>query len=81
VSMKPFRVDVPDAALDDLRQRLARARWPEPATVPDWSQGVPVDWLRALCDHWATGYDWRRLEERLNALPSSSPISTASTCI
>jgi len=69
VSMKPFRVDVPDAALDDLRQRLARARWPEPATVPDWSQGVPVDWLRALCDHWATGYDWRRLEERLNALP------------
>jgi len=47
--MKPFRVDVPDAALDDLRQRLARARWPEPATVPDWSQGVPVDWLRALC--------------------------------
>ena len=67
--MKPFRVDVPDAALDDLRQRLTRARWPEPATVPDWSQGVPVDWLRALCDHWARGYDWRRLELRLNGLP------------
>jgi epoxide hydrolase len=67
--MKPFRVDVPDAALDDLRQRLSRARWPEPATVTDWTQGVPVDWLRALCDHWAGGYDWRRLEGRLNALP------------
>jgi epoxide hydrolase len=67
--MEPFRVSVPDAALDDLRQRLARARWPEPATVTDWTQGVPVDWLRALCDHWAGGYDWRRLEARLNALP------------
>jgi epoxide hydrolase len=67
--MKPFRVDVPDEALEDLRQRLARARWPEPATVADWSQGVPIAWLRVLCDHWAGGYDWRRLEAQLNALP------------
>jgi pimeloyl-ACP methyl ester carboxylesterase len=67
--MDPFHVDVPEEALEDLRQRLARTRWPEPATVPDWSQGVPVDWLRVLCDHWATGYDWRRLEARLNGLP------------
>jgi pimeloyl-ACP methyl ester carboxylesterase len=67
--MKPFQVNVPDSALDDLRQRLARARWPEPATVTDWTQGVPIGWLRELCDHWATGYDWRRLEAKLNALP------------
>ncbi len=63
----PFRVDVAEDALDDLRQRLRRARWPEPAT--DWSQGVPVDWLRDLCGYWADRYDWRRLEGRLNALP------------
>jgi len=67
--MTPFAVQVPDADLDDLRHRLSRARWPEPATVPDWSQGVPIDWLRGLCDYWADGYDWRRLEQRFNALP------------
>jgi pimeloyl-ACP methyl ester carboxylesterase len=65
----PFRIDVADDALDDLRQRLARTRWPEPATVPDWTQGVPLDWLRDLCGYWAGGYDWRRLEARLNGLP------------
>jgi epoxide hydrolase len=65
----PFEVGVADEALDDLRQRLARARWPEPATAPDWHQGVPVDWLRDLCGYWGGGYDWRRLEARLNALP------------
>src|SRR4051794_7185275 len=65
----PFTVGVTDAALEDLRRRLESARWPEPATVPDWNQGVPVDWLRELCDYWAREYDWRRLETRLNALP------------
>src|SRR5262245_46844663 len=67
--LTPFTVHVPDADLDDLRQRLARTRWPDPATVADWSQGVPLDWLRELCDYWVDGYDWRRLEARLNALP------------
>jgi pimeloyl-ACP methyl ester carboxylesterase len=65
----PFTVQVPEADLDDLRERLTRARWPEPATVPDWSQGVPLAWLRELCGYWAREYDWRRLESRLNALP------------
>ncbi len=65
----PFKISVAEDALDDLRQRLTRARWPEPPTVPDWSQGVPVDWLRDLCGYWADRYDWRRLESRLNALP------------
>jgi pimeloyl-ACP methyl ester carboxylesterase len=67
--LTPFTINVADSALDDLRQRLTHARWPEPATVADWSQGVPVDWLRNLCDYWAHGYDWRRLETRLNSLP------------
>ncbi|MGQ0576307.1 MAG: epoxide hydrolase family protein [Pseudonocardia sp.] len=67
--MRPFRIDIPDAELDDLRHRLARTRWPEPATVPGWTQGVPLDYARELCNHWARAYDWRRCEAELNALP------------
>jgi pimeloyl-ACP methyl ester carboxylesterase len=67
--MTPFRVEIADQEIDDLRRRLATARWPEPATVPDWNQGVPLDWLRDLCSYWQDGYDWRRLEQRLNELP------------
>jgi epoxide hydrolase len=66
--MRAFQAHVSEDALADLRQRLATTRWPEPATVGDWRQGVPVDWLRQLCAYWADGYDWRRLEARLNAL-------------
>jgi pimeloyl-ACP methyl ester carboxylesterase len=65
----PYRIDVPEADLADLRDRLRRTRWPEPETVDDWSQGVPLAYLRDLCDYWAGGYDWRRLESRLNAIP------------
>ncbi|OLF09242.1 epoxide hydrolase family protein [Actinophytocola xanthii] len=65
----PFRVEVPEAALTDLRGRLARTRWPEAETVDDWSQGVPLAYLRELCGYWADGYDWRVVESRLNALP------------
>jgi epoxide hydrolase len=68
-AIEPFRVAVPEAALEDLRERLARTRWPRPGTVDDWSQGVPTEYVRELCDYWRDGYDWRRLEERLNALP------------
>ena len=64
-----FRVDVPDAEMKDLRERLARTRWPEPATAPGWEQGVPLDYVRELCAYWADGYDWRRFEAELNALP------------
>lgn len=66
--MIPFRIDVAEADLRDLRDRLARTRWPEAATVGDWSQGVPLEYLRDLCEYWAGGYDWRRVEARLNAL-------------
>jgi epoxide hydrolase len=65
----PFRLDVPESALADLRERLRRTRWPEGETVEDWSQGVPLGYLRTLCRYWAEEYDWRATERRLNALP------------
>jgi epoxide hydrolase len=65
----PFRVEIPERDLLDLRERLRRTRWPEAETVGDWSQGVPLDYLRGLCAYWADGYDWRATEARLNRLP------------
>ena len=67
--MQPFRIEIPDADLEDLRDRLRRTRWPEPATADGWAQGVPLDYLRELCAYWAQGYDWRATEARLNAVP------------
>jgi pimeloyl-ACP methyl ester carboxylesterase len=64
-----FRIRVADAELDDLRLRLSQARLPERETVADWSQGVPLAYLRDLCRYWADGYDWRSTEARLNSLP------------
>ena len=65
----PFRLDVPESALVDLRERLARTRWPEAETVDDWSQGPPLAYVRDLCRYWADGYDWRAAEARLNRFP------------
>lgn len=67
--MDPFTIDVPEAALDDLRRRLGRARWPEPSPLAPWAQGIPVDVLQGYVDHWAHRYDWRRTEAELNAWP------------
>lgn len=64
----PFHLDVPQQTLDDLRDRLARTRWPERETVSGWEQGVPLDHARALVDYWQNGYDWRRCEAALNAV-------------
>jgi epoxide hydrolase len=64
-----FRIEVAETELKDLRARLRGARWPERETVADWSQGVPLDYLRELCRYWADAYDWRATEARLNALP------------
>jgi len=64
--IQPFNLSVPQARLDDLRERLSRTRWPEPETVDDWSQGVPIKAMRALVDYWRDGYDWRRCEAQLN---------------
>ena len=64
----PVSIDVPEAELAELGQRLWRTRWPESETVGDWSQGVPLAWLRNLCGYWSDGYDRRGCEARLNAL-------------
>jgi len=67
--IRPFTVSISDSEIDDLRQRLARTRWPDPETVGDWSQGVRVENARALVEHWERSYDWRRFESRLNSRP------------
>jgi pimeloyl-ACP methyl ester carboxylesterase len=67
-AIRPFVLEVPQAALDDLHRRLDTARWPEKETVGDWSQGTPLAVLQELCGYWRDGYDWRRCEARLNAL-------------
>ena len=69
-----FHVEVPESELRDLRERLARTRWPEEETVEDWSQGVPRAYLRDLSGYWAERYDWRATETRLNALPQFRTI-------
>jgi len=67
--IRPFRVDIPDQALDDLRRRLAATRWPSKELVPDRSQGVQLATMQELAAYWMSDYDFGRLEARLNALP------------
>ncbi len=68
-AVRPFRVEVPEAELADMRRRIETTRWPEKETVADTSQGVPLAPLQALARYWATDYDWRKCEAKLNALP------------
>jgi len=68
-TVRPFRVEVPDQALDDVRRRIAATRWPSRELVTDRSQGVQLATLQALARYWASDYDLRRIEARLNALP------------
>jgi pimeloyl-ACP methyl ester carboxylesterase len=68
-ALRPFRVDVPEAELVDLRRRINAAKWPERETVADESQGVQFATMQKLARYWATDYDWRKVEARLNALP------------
>ncbi|HEX8412539.1 MAG TPA: epoxide hydrolase N-terminal domain-containing protein, partial [Sphingomicrobium sp.] len=68
-SISPFRVDIPEEQLADLRRRLAGTRWPDAETAPGWTQGTPLAFMREVCDRWRDGYDWRRCEARLNAFP------------
>ena len=67
--IRPFRIDVPEGDLVDLRRRIAATRWPDRETVNDPSQGVQLDRLKPLVEYWGTGYDWRAVEGTLNALP------------
>lgn len=68
-AIRPFRIDVPTEALIDLRRRVAATRWPDRETVDDGSQGLQLATFSELMRYWAAGYDWRRAEARLNALP------------
>lgn len=68
-SIRPFRIDVPQSQLDDLRKRIAATRWPDKETVGDISQGIQLDRVQKLVRYWGTDYDWRKAEEQLNALP------------
>jgi pimeloyl-ACP methyl ester carboxylesterase len=67
--IRPFQIDIPDRTLDDLRNRIAATRWPSKELVADRSQGVQLETLQALAGHWLDGYDLKRVEARLNALP------------
>ena len=69
MDVRPFHIDIPDAALEDLRRRIAATNWPEKETVPDHSQGVPLAMMQKLAEHWRTDYDWRACEAELNSLP------------
>jgi pimeloyl-ACP methyl ester carboxylesterase len=68
-AMVAFRIEVDPAQIDDLRRRLRASRWPEPETVEDWSQGVPLAYIRQLCRYWAEEYDWSQRQARLNTVP------------
>jgi epoxide hydrolase len=65
----PFRIQIPQADLDDLYERLARTRWPDELPGAGWSRGVPLGYLQDLAEYWRTTYDWREHEARLNELP------------
>jgi pimeloyl-ACP methyl ester carboxylesterase len=69
IAIRPFRVNVPEDALADLRRRIAMTRWPDRETVSDESQGVQLATIQELARYWGTDYDWRKIEARLNALP------------
>src|SRR5436189_1217185 len=69
VSVRPFRFTAPQAALDDLRRRIKATQWPERETVSDATQGVQLATMQKLAAYWATDYDWRKIEARMNALP------------
>lgn len=64
--IRPFRIDVAEAVLDDLRRRLRATRWPDRETVDDWAQGVPLSYVQEVCRYWAEEYDWRAREAALN---------------
>ena len=65
----PFRIAVPQAAVDDLKDRIARTRWPDEGPGAGWTRGVPGDYLKELAAYWQTTFDWRAQEAKLNAYP------------
>ena len=69
-ALRPFRVNVPETELAELRRRISATRFPEQETVADFSQGVPLTTIQKIARYWATEYDWRKVEAKLNALPN-----------
>ena len=67
--IQPFHVSIPQTALDDLQDRLIRARWPGELSGVGWQYGVPKNYVRRLADYWRTGYNWRAWEAKLNSYP------------
>ena len=83
--IRPFQLDIPEEALEDLRRRIQATRLPSKELVEDRSQGVQLGTIQELATYWATEYDWRKAEARLNALPQFMTelmgwTSTSSTC-
>ncbi|MGH2529494.1 MAG: epoxide hydrolase N-terminal domain-containing protein, partial [Actinomycetota bacterium] len=70
--IRPFRIEIPEAALDDLRDRLARTRWPDELPSVGWSYGVSLKYVKEMVEYWRTSYDWRKQEARLNEFPQFS---------
>jgi pimeloyl-ACP methyl ester carboxylesterase len=64
----PYRIDIPESALEDLKRRLAATRWPDRETPGDWSQGIPLAYMEQVVRYWASNYDWRRCEARVNRI-------------
>src|SRR5438876_1851830 len=69
VEIRPFHIEIPEEQIDELRRRIAATRWPSKELVTDRSQGVQLAALQELASYWATDYDWRKAEAKLNALP------------
>lgn len=68
--VEPYRVDVAETALRDLRERIARTRWPSEETEPAWTQGTPSNYLKDVASYWANEYKWRSFEDKVNAFPN-----------
>jgi pimeloyl-ACP methyl ester carboxylesterase len=73
-AIEPFRIQIPQAQLDDLAARLAATRWPAQLPGTGWERGVPLDYLQDLAAHWGDGYDWRAQEAALNAIPQFTTV-------
>jgi hypothetical protein len=73
-AIRPFHVNVPEAELTELRRRINATRWPSKELVADRSQGVQLATIQALARYWATGYDWRNVEAKLNSLPQFTTV-------
>jgi hypothetical protein len=78
-AIHPFRVEIPQADLDDLHDRVARTRWPDELPGVGWNRGVPVGYLRELAENWRDGFDCRKQEARLNQVPQFTTIVDGQT--